>query len=142
MPSLPSTLRKEERIYSKKTIDALFQGGKSQSMLAFPLRVIYMPLPNDFDRQPRHDKEATMSVKAQFLISVPKRCFKHAVKRNRVKRQVREAYRKNKVIVAHHNVAMAFIWLSDSLYNSSRVEATVINLLNRVNERLSGEEAL
>ena len=111
-------------------------------MLAFPLRVIYMPMPNDFDRQPRHDKEATMSVKAQFLISVPKRCFKHAVKRNRVKRQVREAYRKNKVIVAHHNVAMAFIWLSDSLYNSSRVEATVINLLNRVNERLSGEEAL
>ena len=52
MPALPSTLRKEERIYSKKTIDALFQGGKSQSMLAFPLRVIYMPLPNDFDRQP------------------------------------------------------------------------------------------
>lgn len=83
-----------------------------------------------------------MSAKAKFLVSVPKRCFKRAVKRNRVKRQVREAYRKNKAIVARHNVAMAFIWLSDSLCNSNRVEATVINLLNRVNERLSGEEAL
>ena len=33
---------------------------------------------------------------ASILISVPKKRFKRAVKRNLVKRQVREAYRKNK----------------------------------------------
>ena len=35
----------------------------------------------------------------QLLISVPKKRFKHAVDRNRVKRQVREAYRKNKSLL-------------------------------------------
>ncbi len=133
MPALPSTLPKEERIYSKKLIDALFQGGHSRSMSAFPLRVVYMPL-----------ESATVlptgKPQSKFLISVPKRCFKRAVKRNRVKRQVREAYRKHKELVAAYPVALAFIWLDSQLRTTEEVEAKVSNLLKRVGERLQHEE--
>lgn len=76
-----------------------------------------------------------------MLISVPKKHFKRAVKRNRVKRQVREAYRKNKSIIADKAVALAFIWTDSRLYETRQVEERVINLLTRVREKLEkGQE--
>lgn len=133
MSALPSTLHKEERIYSKKLIDALFQGGRSRSISAFPLRVVYMEIETDNPDHP--DRPQT-----QMLISVPKRCFKRAVKRNRVKRQVREAYRRNKQIVCNHRIAMAFIWLDDQLHPTEKVESRVVKLLSRINEQLQKNE--
>ena len=61
----------------------MFEGGVSKSFSIFPIRVVYMPV---------EQGEAPASI----LISVSKRRFKRAVKRNRVKRQIREAYRMNK----------------------------------------------
>lgn len=142
MSALPSTLSKAERIYSKKTIDALFQGGRSHSLSAFPLRLVYMRLGQDGD-VPEMDVvlDADRS-RAQLLVSVPKRCFKHAVDRNRVKRQVREAYRRHKSLVSRHAVALALIWLDATLHPTDEVEAKVVNLLRRVGERLDREESL
>ena len=40
-----------------------------------------------------------MPFPAQVAFSVPKRCFRHAVIRNLLKRKMREAYRKNKHIL-------------------------------------------
>ncbi len=126
------TLSKEERISSKKLIDQLFTGGGSHSMAAFPLRVVYM-------QQPVSEGEENI----QILISVPKRYFKRAVKRNRVKRQVREAYRKHKALLrnalaAHpsQSLYIAFIWLSDELCDSQHVEQRWEGLLRRIAERL------
>ncbi|HBN46658.1 MAG TPA: ribonuclease P protein component [Prevotella sp.] len=137
----PATLHKEERICSHKLIDAIFAGNKSRSMSAFPLRVVYMPLEepeagddthgDEDDRQPKR-----LLPKAKMLISVPKKHFKRAVKRNRVKRQVREAYRKNKSLIADKAVALAFIWTDGQLYDSKVVEDRVVNLLTRVREKL------
>ena len=73
------TLNKSERLCSKKLIERLFAGG-NKSFPSFPLRVVYMTL----------DTEET-TADASILISVPKKRFKHAIKRNLVKRQVREA---------------------------------------------------
>lgn len=140
MPALPSTLHKAERIYSKKTIDSLFLGGRSRSMSAFPLRVVYMSLPEEQKTAENSASETSARPKAKMLVSVPKRCFKHAVKRNRVKRQVREAYRKHKSIVADYGIALAFIWLDNQLRGSREVEDKVINLLQRIDERLQKEE--
>ena len=61
----------------------MFEGGHSKSFSIFPIRVVYMPVEQG-------------EVPATILISVSKRRFKRAVKRNRVKRQIREVYRKNK----------------------------------------------
>lgn len=123
-----STLSKSERLNKKLVIDRLFAGG-SKSLLAFPLRVVYMPVEPEGER-------------ASILISVPKKRFRRAVKRNRVKRQVREAYRKNKFTLLHVLeekdvcLALAFIWLDDKLYASEVVEEKMKNLLARIAEKL------
>lgn len=124
------TLSKEERICSKKLINELFTGN-GRSMTAFPLRVVFMKR-TIVDDQPR----------AAMLVSVPKRYFKHAVDRNRVKRQVREAFRHNKSIIIqnltddHEAVAMAFVWLTDEKFPSSEVENRMVRLLTRISECL------
>ena len=100
-------------------------------MTAFPLRVVFMKR-TIVDDQPR----------AAMLVSVPKRYFKNAVDRNRVKRQVREAFRRNKSIITqnltddHEAVAMAFVWLTDEKYPSSEVENRMVRLLTRISECL------
>ena len=99
------TLCKAERLNSKILIGKMFEGGVSKSFSIFPIRVVYMPV---------EQGEAPASI----LISVSKRRFKRAVKRNRVKRQIREAYRKNKYLLVDElqrrekRLAIAFIYLS------------------------------
>ena len=79
------TFNKLERLKSKKRIEQLFTDGKS--LKAFPLKLIFLQL--------EHDSPALI----QAGVSVSKRNFKSAVDRNRIKRLMREAYRKNKEIV-------------------------------------------
>jgi len=118
------TFSKRERIVSRKLIEQLFSKGSSQSMSAFPLRIVYM--------QKERDGEPL-----QVLVSVSKRHFKHAVDRNRVKRQIREAYRLHKHLLAQRipegiSIALAFIWLSDEHYSSQRIEKSVSRLMEKV----------
>ena len=101
-------------------------------MAAFPVRLVYMQV----DRN--EDEPA-----AKIMVSVPKRCFKRAVKRNRVKRQLREAYRTNKQLLwqrmeNHPDKALllAFIWTDTQLHDTAVVEQKMKNLLTRVSERL------
>ena len=125
------TLRKSERTCSKIAIDNLFKGGHSRSLSAFPIRVVY--LVSDTPQQEQ----------CQIMVSVPKKCFKRAVKRNRVKRQIREAYRLNKAIVTEEMkkhegkyLTMAFIWLDAELHDTDEIKSRMTNLLGRISERL------
>lgn len=129
------TFRKEERLCSRTLIEKLFHREGSRSMAAFPVRLVYMKTETKENEPP-----------VQVMVSVPKRCFKRAVKRNRVKRQVREAYRKNKDMLyyglhGHENtgLALAFIWLDDKLWDTSDVERKVVNLMTRLTEKLKKE---
>ena len=125
------TLSKKERLNSKALIDRLFAGG-SKSFPAFPLRVVYMPI------EPAEEDAPAASI----LISVPKKRFKRAVKRNLVKRQVREAYRKNKHLLLdalaskNKRLVLAFIWLDNNIHSSAEVEEKVKKLLFHIVERL------
>lgn len=115
---------KSQRLCSKYLIDKLFEPGCSKSFSAYPLRMIVRMV----------EEEDT-----QLLISVPKRYFKHAVDRNRVKRQVREAYRNNKQLLRlpeDKKALIAMIWLDSKHYPSSKVTAKVCNLLQRATENL------
>lgn len=125
-----STFRKRERMVSQKLIEELFQGEGSHSMAAFPLRAVYM-------KEQRHHGDAPV----QLLVSVPKKRFRHAVDRNRVKRQLREAFRLNKGLL-HDAVAdteqllLALVWLSDRHVASAEVESRVAHLMRHISERL------
>ena len=120
---------KREHIVSTRLIEQLFGSG-STSMAAYPLRVVFRMV----------DRSQT-NVPVQVLISVPKKRFKHAVDRNRVKRQVREAYRHHKLplieaIPFDRSLLVGFIWTGDRLAPSSIVESRIGKLTARITEKL------
>lgn len=122
--------KKRERLVSLRLIDELFGGGHSRSVAAFPLRAVFMQRPRGAHDEP-----------LQMLISVPKKYFHHAVDRNRVKRQVREAWRLHKSLLAEalasdKQLLIAFVWTSDTLLPTSAVAERVANLTRRITEKL------
>lgn len=126
------TFSKSERLVSTKQIETLFGGGHSHSASVFPVRAVYMQTSETASGEPP----------VQVLVSVSKRHFKRAVKRNRVKRQIREAYRQNKYIVTDAatkkgcRLYVAFIWQADHLCPTNEVAKSVKTLLQRMSERL------
>ena len=76
-------LPKYERIYKENDVAALFSKGKGVSV--YPFRMVYL-----------FRKDESQPVTCRLLISVSKKRFHHAFKRNRVKRLMRECWRKNK----------------------------------------------
>ncbi len=130
---------KSERIVSQKLIDKLFTSGQSSSLTAFPLRAVFCLMPTENLNANLHLHE---NAKAQLLLSVPKRRFKHAVDRNRVKRQLREAYRCNKQqlisqVPQGQMLLMAFVWMSAEHLPSPQIEQRVASLLQRVGKWLN-----
>ncbi|MBQ8046565.1 MAG: ribonuclease P protein component [Prevotella sp.] len=126
------TLRKEERICSQKLIEQLFHDSNSHSLAAFPLRAVYLSVVRVQPEEP--------SVK--ILVSVPKRLFKRAVKRNRIKRQVREAYRLQKSILTDmmekqpgRQLLIAFLWIDNQMYDSEYVARKTKKILQQIAEK-------
>jgi ribonuclease P protein component len=76
------TFPKKERLCYKKDIDRVFSEGKSFAL--GPLKVFYL-VPDIQEEWP-----------ARVLIAIPRKKFKRAVDRNRLRRMIREAYRMNK----------------------------------------------
>jgi len=126
-----NTLSKSERLNSKIAIEKLFSGS-AKSFSLFPLRVVFMQTAK---------KEGAAG--ASLLISVPKKRFKRAVKRNRIKRQIREAYRNNKHPLLNlleekeQNLMIAVIYLSNELISSAEVEEKLNSLLVRIAEKIA-----
>jgi len=122
------SLSRGERLKSVVKTQKLFLKGKSFKI--FPFHVYYR-LSNN-----------TEVFKNQFVISVGKHFFKHAVDRNRMKRLVREAYRKNKQLVyllsEEKNVFfnVGFVYKSSSKLDYVEIEKLVIQALNMLKEKM------
>ncbi|MBU3676170.1 MAG: ribonuclease P protein component [Chitinophagaceae bacterium] len=89
----PFSLSKSERIKSKKAIETLFQSG--EAFFSFPYRIVYKATMTAEANHPMLPPSAL-----QMAVSVPKRFFKRAHDRNRIKRLTREAYRLQKPTLA------------------------------------------
>ncbi len=77
-----NTLNRYERLKSRKAIEHLLVDAKTFHF--FPVRVLFKTIP------------ATRPEPLQVCTSVSKRKFKHAIDRNRIKRQMRDSWRKGK----------------------------------------------
>jgi len=82
------TLKREERLKSRKTIARLF-ANEGKSFVSFPFKVVWLAV--QVDEPPVYP--------AQMAVSVPSRNFPKATDRNLVKRRIKEAYRLHKSIL-------------------------------------------
>ncbi len=118
------TLKKAERLCSKKVIDKLFAEG--ESFLAFPIKVVFKIT------------ELPHPVPVQTGFSVSKKIFKRAVKRNRIKRLMREAYRLNKQMLNPHaekqQMAVFFIFIGKELPTFVQVEKAMKKALYKLSD--------
>lgn len=89
-----NTLDKAERLYLRDDVNRLFAEGKS--FVSFPFRIVYVLKPQAERAQAKGKETMHQQASAAIFISVGKKRFRRANERNRIKRLVREAYRKNK----------------------------------------------
>lgn len=124
------TLPKSERISRKLILDKLFVEGKS--FVVYPIRVVYLI---DVDLQ-----DASLAM----MVSVSKKRFKRAVKRNYIKRRIREAFRLNKHLLAKpetmRNVSVAFLYLSNDLCDFEQLNRKMQDVFAQLNKRLCSEK--
>ena len=132
MDTSHNTFCKNERLYLNRDIQTLFAQGKS--FIAYPFRIVYV----------MREKAIADSPATFILVSVSKKKFKRAVKRNRVKRLIREAFRLNKkqfnAIAAAKDAQLhiAFIYLKNELPDYSEIEKAILKAQVTLSEKLNG----
>ena len=83
-----------------------------------------------------------MPARASFLVSVPKKKFKRAVKRNQIKRQVREAYRVRKYDLLDplaskgKSLLMAFLYIDKEIHSFATMEKAMKKAIQQLIERV------
>ncbi|MDD2798427.1 MAG: ribonuclease P protein component [Bacteroidales bacterium] len=131
MELIKHTLPKSERISRKLILDKIFVEGKS--FVVYPIRVVYL---TSVELQ-----EAPVAI----VVSVSKKRFKRAVKRNFVKRRIREAFRLNKhkieLPASLKNVAIAFLYLSTELKEFETINGKMEAIIDQLNKKLCSENS-
>ena len=117
-----ATLSKEERLCGKSAIGSLVSEGRWGSVAH--LRYCYR-LRRDADSQ-------DVPVISRILVSVPKKFFKRAVKRNLLKRRIREAYRLNKELLGSSKVDVLFSYSSKEVSDFETIQSEVKTILGRI----------
>ena len=121
---MKQTFPKKEHLKRKKLLDALFSTGKKAS--AYPLLLFYVetPLPEK-------------NIAIQAGVSVAKRNHKIAVTRNRIKRLMREVYRKNKTQFQTNDKTFAFmfIYTGREVVTIEELDKAMLKLAEKFNKR-------
>lgn len=130
---MSQTLSRHERLRSRKWMERLRNQGVA--VKAPSLILVFLPV----------DQEAFPLAKASVMFSVSKRIYKRAVDRNRVKRLMRESFRKQKEIMhpvmlnCQKHCLMQFIFTGKQLPEYTYVYSRISELLKRMLKQLSAQ---
>lgn len=116
----PNTLPKKERLCGKTGISKLLAEGKHGS--AGPVRFLFI---NDSGNEEN-----------RIMVSVPKKLFKRAVKRNLLKRRIRESYRIQKhSLTAKGGLDVLFMYSTKEVLSYDEIYQAVGLAIEKINER-------
>lgn len=122
--SIRYSFTKEERLCHKKRISSLFAEGRG--FTCYPFRIVWKSTPLDVDYP------------AQVAITVTKRSFKQAVKRNLLKRRIREIYRLNKHLLYKDlndrkaQISFMIVYLPKTILKSAEMDMKLVKALRRI----------
>ncbi len=126
---MDQTFGKAYRLCSKKVMRAVFSEGKT--VKKYPIKFVYLKTPLPTNKT------------FQIAIAVPKKKFKRAPDRNRIKRIIREIIRKNKHpledFLKEHNqqLALFLIYFGQELLTYAEIEIKLVRLLDNLLQELN-----
>ena len=114
---MDNSFPKSEKLYGKYAVEQLYKEGNR--FVVWPLRITYVEAPDGENR---------------VLVWAPKSLFKHAVNRNRLRRQMREAYRLNKHILAPSmkRYHLSFNYLDKNMHAYASIEKATRKALTKI----------
>ena len=118
-----NTFPKNSRLCGQMRIAQLYKEGKR--FTAWPLRVTYMPIANS--QEP--------IANSQILVWAPKSLFKRAVKRNHLRRLMREAYRLNQELLGDQHYLIAFNYMDKEEQSYGVIEKAICKALKKIAEK-------
>lgn len=116
---MPQTFSKQERVCGTSAVSTLLQKGKWG--VCGPLKFCSL---------------ATEGAEcSRIVVSVPKKFFKRAVKRNLLKRRIREAYRTQKTMLDGVRFDILIYYNTKEVLDSETIRAAVAEVLAQVRSR-------
>ena len=119
-----NTLPKKERLCGKTAISKLLAKGKHGSVPGLRYLCLY----------------GTEAEVTRMMVSVSKKSFKRAVKRNLLKRRIRESWRKQKHMLAvEGNLDILFMYSVKEVLPYEDIHAAVGQIIENINSRYGAE---
>lgn len=113
-----NTFPKHSRLCGQERIAQLYKDG--QRFTSWPLRVTWQP---------------SLADDTQVLVWAPKSLFKRAVKRNHLRRLMREAYRLNQDLLGEKHFLIAFNYMDKEEQPFAVIEKAVCKSLKKIFEQ-------
>ena len=116
------TLTKDERLHENTVIGRLFNCGEKRYISSFNFYSLIIDNP-----------DSECNTKVQFIVVAKKKQFKRAVDRNRIKRIIRDIFRKNKFIFDEcpkfkgKQLLLAIIYVGKQIPDYTKSEKTIIS---------------
>lgn len=129
---MDASFTKRERLSSFKEIQALMK--KGETFFHYPFKVVYQHI-----RLEAEDEAPANAI----IVSVPKRNFKRAVKRNLLKRRIRESYRLNKGLLEAPcgcRTNALFVYVSKEILEFSHIEKKLKEVLVKISNPNATEQ--